>query len=290
MAYKKRAQGGAPPPAAWHTRASPAERKRTRDYITATVKDLRKFFTGFDAAHGYDLRYPNAISAQRITNIKKYGTYLHNLQASPYVKITPHSKKSREVLQEKTAQRSPRQKAYVYHVDTGRPMQVSIRDGVLTERDIVSQELIVTTKYFYFSSFNFDQIPLTMAGLFSIYETYMRHAMPEGMYSMITDQHGRIDVPVNKKFIPDRLQDYFNEYSTKQGFAEAILGFQIYTTGMSEANAEYVERTHRKLVAQQQKSWRARQKRRDANFLKQARGLTRKKPGKKRAKAKGRRK
>lgn len=280
---------GAPPPAPWHTRATPAERKRTREYIVATVKDLRSFFTGFDAAHGYDLRYSNAISAQKINQIKKYGTYLHNLQASPYIKVSPRSKSAKGVLQEKTGQRLERQKSYVYHVDTGREMKVSIRDGVLTERDIVSPELIVTTQYFYFRSFNFDQIPLTMAGLFSIYDKYMRQAMPDGMYSMLTDQHGRIDAPVNKKFIPDRLQNYFNEYSTKSGFAEAILGFQIYTTGMSEAKAEYVARTQRRLIAQSQKSWRARQARRDRNFERQARGLTRKKRGKKRGKGKSRR-
>lgn len=272
---------GSPPPAPWHTRASPADRKRVREYIVSTVRDLRKFYTGFDASDGYDLRYPNAVSAQKINQIKKYGEYLHNLQSSPYVKVTPRNKTARGVLQEKTGQRLDRQKSYVYHVDTGRQMKISIRDGILTERDVVSPDLVVTVKHFYFRAFNFDQVPLTMAGLFSIYEKYMEPAMPEGMYSMITDQHGRIDAPVNKKFIYDRLQTYFNEYSTKSGFAEAILGFQIYTTGMSEAAAEYVERTNRRLRAQQQRSWKARQKRRSENFLQQARGLTREKPGKK---------
>lgn len=280
MATKKR---GSPPPAPWYSALTPAKRATQADYIKSTVRDLRKYFTGFDAAHGYDLSFPGAISGQRLNQIKKYGEYLHTLQASPYIKVSPRNKKARTVLQEKTSQRLARQKAYVYHMDTGRPLKVSIRDGVLTERDQASPGLVVTTRYYYFSSFNFDQVPLTMANLFAIYENYMKDVMPDGIYSMITDQHGRIDAPIRKKFIPERLQEYFNEYSTKQGFSEAILGFQIYSTGMNEANADYIERTHRKLVAQQQRSWKARQKRRDDNFLRQARGLTRK--SKKRTKA-----
>lgn len=246
---------------------------------------LREFYSGFDADAGYDMRYPQSISAQRLKSIKKYGQYLHTLQSQPYIKVTPINKAQREALQDKTNQRLSRQKSYIYHFDSKEPPKVSIRHGVITEQVKAGPNLLVTARFYYFRAYNNGRQPLSMREMRRIVIKKMLPAMPDGFYSMVTDQHGRIDAPVQKKFIPEVLERYERVYGTKEGFSEAILGFQSYRTG-TEADDEYVRRIQHRAAAQAAKSWRARQKRQTENFLRQARGLTRKKPGKKRVKAK----
>lgn len=97
------------------------------------VKILRKVAPGFDAADGYDLRYP--LSKARKERVRAYASEMQRLTNRSYISFSSKSKSDLSLAQN-FSQHDPHYKfkvAFVpYASHTGETPKVSVRQGILT--------------------------------------------------------------------------------------------------------------------------------------------------------------
>jgi len=258
------------------------ERLNTRDYLTRTVKDLRKFFKGFNASDGYDLTRIETWDANRARVAKQYGSYLHGLQASPNVEVSPTRYRGnkramfRRQLQEATQQGSSRQKKYVFHVEqTTRPTDVRLtRQGKLEVREELPDGDHITKRFWYFRDYlpgrrqprGFDDIIRATIKMLEDLPSHM-------FFSIINSAHGPIDVPVSKDFLLETLQRYREEYGAPDniylhdGFGETLIGV-MFIGSREQADARYNAQLRRRMDRERAKSTAAKQRRQRIAFQK----------------------
>lgn len=241
----------------WYFKLSAADKAKQLEYITRTTRELRKYFTGFDGKAGYDLRFTRGWNAKRVAEVQKYGSYLHNLLSTPYVRAVPRGRKAKRGLAKFTGQNLPRQKAFVVHTEHPDTTKVTVPDGKVTVTREV-KDATLREAYFLFEE---------MIGRQPVTFTQMRRAlkrmlpkMPEGFYQLWTVPHGEIGVPVEKKMIHRFLQEYENRYESAaaarfhKDFPEAILGFKWQAATFDEAaeiyNARQADRQRRRRQAE----------------------------------------
>ena len=104
------------------TAAAYLSKKRAQEeiYLHTAVKELRQYFTGFDASDGYSLTKLHSWSARRVETIRQYSSHLRHLQSNRHVRATASSAAGKKALAQFTGQyykgtKKPR--AYVVHVD-----------------------------------------------------------------------------------------------------------------------------------------------------------------------------
>lgn len=257
-------------------KASLQRRLVVRDYLSRTVKDLRRFFTGFDAKDGYNLSNIHTWPRSRADAVERYGGYLHKLQSTPYVVADPkrYRKKAkqalfRKVLRRRTQQGLPRQKKYLYHVEqTARPTEVRLsRTGQLEVREPFKDTYFLRQEWYFRDYLNGRQ-PVTFNDIIKA-TTRMLEDLPDRWFTIFDTSYGPIDVPVQKQFLLATLRRYWEEYGTHDGFASALLGV-MFLGSREEAMRGYNARLKRRMQAQFAKSERAKTQRRRLAFQKRA--------------------
>jgi hypothetical protein len=231
---------------------------------------LRDYFTGFDASDGYDMRHIESLSAARARSIRNYAAYLHNLQAAPYIKVSPKSSAMRRALQDRTGQNLPRQKRYVYHTDKPGTTRVAYKAGELRETQRLPSGVELIQKYYFFRDYNGGRQPKTFRAMVTITRDRMMKKMPNVYYTFWTDLHGSIGAPFPKSSLLRELERYEAQYGTHKGFAEGLLGF-VFQGTQDQADSEYIRRLNRRTARERQKSQESKIRQQRLRFLASAR-------------------
>lgn len=252
-------------PAAWVSDLSPLDRAKKFDYLSRTVRDLRKFFTGFDARDGYDLRHPERLSAQRVKAITQYGGHLHSMTATPHVRVAkPRSKKKQAALESFTGQRysgMKKSRAYVVPVDNEAAQlntKVSVTDAgqVRVERHVGKAHLI--DEFYLFSDYGFDSAEfISLDDVIKASRYMVKKVLPSGTYVLWSKVHGAIWLPLDRDEILLNLNGLVNKYLKANehhaGFANTLLGWK-YQGDYSTAEVTYTEREQRRRAAHRRKA------------------------------------
>lgn len=107
------------------------KRENERAYLHDSIKLLREFAPGFNAADGYDLRHVAALSGRKLAKVKKLAAIIRQEQAQPHVTVVARTKGQRKALETHTGQRDiPDRKKFI--VFTEQPDKTEVR--VVTPR------------------------------------------------------------------------------------------------------------------------------------------------------------
>lgn len=242
----------------WYFRLKPSERAKQLEYLERTIKDLRQYFTGFDAKAGYDLRFIRSLHPRKVKAIQNYGSYLHNLQSTPHVRAVPRGKKARSGLRQFTGQRLPRQKAFVVHTPHPETTKVTAPKGnVKLERPVTKGK--VREQFFLFEQMLGYQ-PVTFEEMRAALKE-MLPKMPPGYYQLWTVPHGEIGVPRTRNLLMELLNQYENSYERgararlHADFAEAILGFKWQAIDFETSAELYNEQQAERVKRRRQKTF-----------------------------------
>lgn len=247
-------------PAAWVSSLKPIERAKKFDYLNRTVKDLRKFFAGFDARDGYDLRHPERLSAQRVKAITQYGGHLHSMMATPHVRVSkPRSKKKQAALESFTGQRysgTKKPRAYVISVDNeaaqlDTKVSVTKSGQVRIERQVGKAHLV--DQYYLFADNGFP--PSSFRSFDDVLKAsrhLVKKVLPPGFYTLWSAKHGSIWIPMDRDDILRNLNKNTGESNEREGFPNDLLGFK-FQGDESTAETEYIERSQRRRAAERRK-------------------------------------
>lgn len=232
-----------------------AARERRRLTLTANVKELRKVFTGFDAASGYDLHDIKSWPARRASEIDKHAEYLHHLKSQPHSVLRPRNEKQKTALVLTSGQRLKRQKAYIIHKPSDKDMVTIDRNGVISISRDLGKRGRLQDDYYFFEVFlkQPDEEWVTPDSWEDIYALTgeILSFMPSGMYYIFSSLHGEIDAPQHRHMLPRVIMRYMQEYSQKD-FARTILGFKKLSDD-TNASTSYQSRFDQRRKYKEQK-------------------------------------
>lgn len=244
------------------------KRARQHVYLRETVKDLRRYFTGFGASDGYLLRDLKSWSYQRAEQVRRYGSHLHHLQSQKHVRAVPKSKSENNALAEFTGQHymgSKRPRAYVVPVD--HPDRTDIKYNKKQNKIEIVENFKggrTVQQFYLFRDYGFDFY--TWSQLISVirkmitdkYKTITTKVtrrgitkthkekvlvslaiMPPGFYTLWSAQYGTIFEPMERDEIIMNLEYRFKQYD--ENFAQDLLGFRYFRDEL-DAERESVER------------------------------------------------
>lgn len=220
----------------------------------STLKELRRFFKGFDSASGYNLNDIKNWHPNRVRQVEKFGTYLHHLKSQPHVRVAPRGKNQKRALETFSGQHHPRQRAYVIH-KTHPDEQVLVHEGgrIAIERKVSDKVGWLRSDFYFFLAllgyrpYGWDELYAATAELLPF--------MPEGDYFLYSELHGEIDVPQPKRSLLEIIMRYTQEYSQRD-FAETIVGFKrIADSISSDAEYEKIFFRRQKRRKQRQEDW-----------------------------------
>jgi hypothetical protein len=265
---KKRAAKPAPPkPAAWYRKANASARAADVDYIKESVKLLRKFYKGFDAQSGYNLRTSSiaALDKRKIDRIRERARQLRVEMSAAHTIVRPRTKGERKAVEKHTgAPADAKRKAYVVHVPNDkttvkiktkagqtRVVETTIRSGAESHRE-----------YFYFADYRKTQ-PKTIKAIITLARK-MLGDMPEGLYVFVSRDYGYIGAPMPKNQLLlemerswlgyDKLPGLDTPYrKDSRGLASSLIGFARVSTTIEGAQKEYTDRITRRIKYQRWK-------------------------------------
>jgi hypothetical protein len=255
-------------------KASYERRANVTAYLIDTVKELRRYFKGFEGKDGYDLRYIPTWSQARYAAVERYGAYLHMLKATPHVDVPLKRYKGKrraeyqKQLRRASGQGSKRQKKIIYHVETEKrevKVRLSKRGKLQEIEKLPTRER--TAEYWYFRDFTRSgRAPVTFEGIMSAARR-MVDVMPAKWFVLIDVSHGRIDTPTHRDGILEQLARYGLEYKTKDGFAAELLGY-VRVGSRKSAFSDYNKRLARRSKRESEKQKKLKAKRARIRFLK----------------------
>jgi hypothetical protein len=225
-------------PAAWYTDLGTVDRRsREVAYIKSTTKLLRKYFTGFDSKDGYDLRHPQRLSAQRLRAIRRYGSHLHTLTASPHYRAVARSDRDREALSKYTGQiykGTKKQRAFVIHHPEASYRDIKIKVNKKGHVELVKKSSGVTTRsqIFVFIDYGFNPKSFTSSDdiVSAVRKMIASGDMPErGNYQFETELHGPIWYTMARDDLLLNLHRFGQQYTRSHGFMTGMLGLRYYT-------------------------------------------------------------
>lgn len=250
----------------------PSDPRRQREqlrYLNDTLKELRRTFTGFETRNGYDLRSVRNWTQEQVHQVQAYGGELHTLTSTPHVWVIPKTGAQRQALQLKTGQALSRQKRYAIHVPSPKNTRVNfVRDRkrnqvrVEVRRQVRFGEVIVQDYLFRemigYQPRTFPQMKKALKKLLP--QMPNKVGKEPAYYTLLTEPHGPISVPMRKNRLMHVLQRYHIEYegpasALHPDFAEVVIGFRLQGT-LTDAITEEKKRRdqsreHRRLKYEQ---------------------------------------
>ena len=243
-------------PAAWYRAATG---KADVAYIRESVKELRQFYTGFEARDGFSLRLDNLrrMSRKRYDRIRRMARQIRIEKSAAHVILAPRTPAERAALVKHTGAPAERnRKAWVVHVPNDRTTVVlRTRKGVTRVVEVSKKSGAASKReYFYFTDYRRGgRRPKTMQ---AIYDTTKRmlNDMPEGLYLFVSRDFGFIASAMYKSEILREIERNWLIYDKfaidrpdSRGLAESLIGFARISTTFEGAAIEYRERLTRRL-------------------------------------------
>lgn len=219
------------------------KRAATKIYLHDAVKELRQYFTGFDAKDGYRLDDISSMSAQKMKQVRMYASHLHSIKAHGTVRVVPKSKKQKAALEKYTSQiYTGKKQARAYAVAVDHPDR--------SEVDIVNGKVRVTEKFkggktvqqlYDFADYDVNTTSTWSAFINSLKK--MLKDLPEGSYTLMSAVHGPIFLPMPKRDIILNLNYRFKSYDKEM--IPTLYALRWFKTELS-AEREYIDRSKRR--------------------------------------------
>lgn len=214
------------------------------------LEQLRRYFRGFTAADGYDLRDIKTWHLNRVRSVERYAEYLNHLLSQPNSRIEPRTKTEMRGVRNFTGQRLRRQFAFVVHKPTDRDeVAIGPRGEVVIVRELPTGGFLQSEFYFFDTVLGYQ--PLTWDEVVEATEEIVEE-MPEGMYFIYSELHGEIDTPHRRDILPRLMRRYEQEYSQKK-FADTIRGFKRVADDITP-NQEYEQLFKRRQARKETKT------------------------------------
>jgi hypothetical protein len=247
-----------------------AERKLRSEeaYLKESIKLLRRFVAGFEAADGYDLNDLAYIPEYRLKRVRQYAPIIRKeisgeTERQKYYKVVrPRTRKGREALEKFTGQRDiPRRKGFVVHIEDSNAQVSLVSKTVKVHGRKIKQENVEVVQHrgrmvIYQRFFRFPEPPATFADVIDMTRKMLRF-MPRGWYVIETSNYGAIHAPIRKEFLLKELQDRFLVYDVlpetgkdSRGLAETVVGYRLVGMHSEDADREYTERITRRMAAE----------------------------------------
>lgn len=284
---RKSAIGSAGPTAAW-LKMSVAQRERTKQYIKegfngytrddgVNVPGIRRIYSGFDAATGFDLRHIERWPAARIAKARNRIQSLNTLTGRPFDVITPRTAKQKKAARDFTGQTLKDQKAMIVQVQLqGKDKAVFKNGKVGIERQFPSGSKTIKQRYLFKDylkpseslrdAIDEEEIddeeitddildaPSTFSDMLDITRR-MLVDMPKNVYgqpayyTLLTVQYGPIGGSATHGKVLDLLRKYMNQYDPgsqlfkgHEKFVEQVIGFNMIGTKLQYAQYELAQR------------------------------------------------
>jgi hypothetical protein len=251
-------------PAAWYRKANASQRANDVEYLKESVRLLRKFYTGFDAKHGYDLHRHSvaAFSPKKVERIRKLSRQIRVEMSADYTILRPRTEAQRVALEKHTGvPRERGRKAYIVHVpnkkttaklrqrgDVASVVEITKRTGAESKRE-----------YFYFRDYQRGGQPKTMKGILARARKMLKD-MPAGFYVFVSRDYGYIGAAMHRDKLLEELDRVWLDYdrfkpgaNDSRGLASSIVGFARVSTEIEGAEREYIERMTRRMQYQRSK-------------------------------------
>jgi len=260
----KSERGSAGPKAYWLD-MSATERAHTKEYIKAGLRGydreegihvpgVRRVYSGFSAADGYDLRHIERWSAAKLKSARRYIQQVSTYTSRPVAIITPRTAKQRRAAQNFTGENK---KQKIYFVPVQLPTHDKVRfknNKVVVERTFKGGSKQIKQRFLFRDYLEAGKrLPITFEEMHEFLDD-MLPDMPENWggqwayYMLISTLHGPIGRSVPKSRISELLENYHQRYEKPgeqhEGFAEAVVGFQMVGTAL-QAGKFQIEREHR---------------------------------------------
>lgn len=213
------------------------ERVRLRqiEYVTKGVKELRSFYRGFDASHGYDLRDVKGWTKQKYDSVISQISELHAKKARPHKEVVARTTDTRNLLSRYTLEpinKKHKQKKFIVHVEFPDKTEIHV-----TKEKGVKVIQSGTERRF----FPFPRTAKTWNGVLSMARKLIK-TMPPGFYRIVSSVHGPIYSPQHRDEMVNVLQSWFDAYGPAEGHAgmeETIVGFAWVASTIGAAAKAY---------------------------------------------------
>ena len=259
-------------PGKWASKLSEKELVNEINYIKGAIKTARKYYSGFEASKGWNLRNVTRIPIKEIEKVKAIRREFAQMEAETHVLIRPRSKSAREALVSYTRQ-SPRQKAYL--VMKAPEAKVKLVKGKTIKKKVVRVKGkrrvksvsvdytkikversvtggVIDDTVYLFSDFTkvkriykFEQIERALKRM-------MPH-LPDGEYVFVTKKHDNIVSHASRDKLIDHFENIFYTYKgvvrgakDNTGIFEDLIGVRLTGFTQDDAEREYVQRITRR--------------------------------------------
>lgn len=230
------------------------------EYIKDSIRVARRYFPGFDAENGWDLRKINKIPLREIEKVKAIRRDYTQMANEPHQIVRPKTKAAKAALVDYTGQ-SPKQKAYI--VMKGKDAKVKLVKKTTKQKKgkpVTSTSVEVTRKVdggtikertFLFKDFIKKPV-FTYEQAEAALKKMVKH-LPKGHYVIVSRLHGNIVNHATKDKLIDHFESNFYRYKSlepngkdSRGIFQDLVGVRLTGFTQDDANREYVERTSRR--------------------------------------------
>jgi hypothetical protein len=240
-----------------------------KSYLADSIKLLRKYVNGFEAASGYDLHRIAHLIPAREEKVRRYARQIRQEIASPHIEIVPRTAEALRAVKQHTGQSTiPNRKRFIIHTNKPETTKarvvyktVIVRNAKGRKRKVktASLEIDQTVKggqvqdrYFYF-----PESPKSFNHIIKMTRKMLK-SMPKGYYTLQSANHGTIGRSIPSELLLEELQDRYVRYDVfdlqndkdDRGLAETITGFKLISFTVTGADREYKERLSTRLQMQ----------------------------------------
>jgi len=218
-------------PQSWFTNLKPGPRGAELEYLASATKQLRRYFSTFEAGQGFDLREIPFWSRAKVERVRRTAEDLRSRLARPHVEVSPKRYKNtkrriqfRQLLKRETQELRDGVRRYIVQVrDVPRRQDVALSsDGTALERrDYIKPGQFVAERFWYFRDYNHGVQPVSFAEFEDAARRMLRDLQDGAYYRLFTPERGALSPPFEKGRLLRELTRYFHEYA--QDFVETII-------------------------------------------------------------------
>ena len=263
-------------------RAELQDRARGREweYLSDAVKQLRRYYKGFDPVSGFNLHAIDTWSAASVNKVRSFTEDLRIRLARPHTTARPTryrkpAKRSqfRRALILESGQVGARVKRFVVPVQNiPRRQEVALSpQGTLERRSYYKKDKYILERWWYFRDYLGRQ-PVTREEYLEAAQA-MLPALPDFMFfRFFTGRSGLIGVTFDKGQLLDELRRYFGTGYNTQDFSTTLLGVG-FIGDERQAHRNEMRQFKRTVERERQKTLAGRMHRRRQKFYARQRKL-----------------